>query len=289
MFIDKLHILIQHLLPHRWLSRCMFMLARVRLRWFKNLFIRTFIRIYRVDMTIAEQPDPGAYPHFNGFFTRALNSSARPIDRTPDHIICPVDGFVSQAGVASDDRLLQAKGVDYRLDALLGDDSDWSARFKNGSFATLYLSPRDYHRIHMPLDGVLQESLYIPGRLFSVNQRAVDHIPGLFTRNERLICLFDTRAGAMAMILVGAMFVSGIETVWSGAVKHARAPLRQDWRHRRIHLEKGREMGRFNMGSTVILLFGPGHADMLPGMTADTVTRMGEHLATLRTATAREL
>ena len=282
MFLDKTHILIQRLLPHHWLSRCMQAATRIRITWFKNLFISVFIRIYRVDMDIAEQPDTGAYPHFNGFFTRSLRQSARPIDPLPDHIVSPVDGHVSQAGKINKGRLIQAKGVDYRLDALLGGDPDWTRLFNNGSFATLYLSPRDYHRIHMPISGLLQESLYVPGRLFSVNRRAVNYVPGLFTRNERLICLFDTNAGSMAMILVGAMFVSGIETVWDGPMRHQHTPVRQDWREKNVRLNKGQEMGRFNMGSTVILLFEPECADMLPDMTPETTVCMGRHLAMMR-------
>ncbi len=206
-------------------------------------------------MTQAEQPDPAGYQHFNDFFTRALREDARPVIDMPNTLACPVDGAISQLGDINAEQIFQAKGFDYSLTSLLGGATDLADKFRDGRFATIYLSPRDYHRIHMPISGQLIETTYIPGRLFSVNKRTTEHLPDLFARNERLVTIFETETGPMAMILVGALFVSGIETVWGGHITRTHnSPQRQSCNND-IRLNIGDEMGRFNMGSTVILLY----------------------------------
>jgi len=288
--MTRLFISLQIFLPHRLLSFFMFLLTRVRLRPFKNLFITNFIKIYNVDMQLAKTEEPTAYEHFNSFFTRELKVEARPIISGNNYFACPVDGTVSQQGRITEGRLYQAKGRDYSLTNLLGSSNELAMRFKHGSFATLYLSPRDYHRIHMPVRGKLRETLYVPGRLFSVSDVSARHIPNLFARNERLITIYDTEFGSMAMILVGALFVSGIETVWSG---QARPSLISRQRNKIKHtnfsqtdseaptLEKGEEMGRFNMGSTVIMLFANNQITLTDEIIAGASIKMGQHLASI--------
>jgi len=282
--MNQLIVFIQKLLPHHPLSRLMQSITRIRLPLFKNIFIRIFIRLYKVDMSEAVQPEPEHYPHFNGFFTRELHPEARPVINSVNSVACPVDGTVSQAGPIRNGQIFQAKGFDYSPTNLLGGAADMAGLFNNGNFATLYLSPRDYHRIHMPLNGQLQETIYVPGRLFSVNRRTTHHLPNLFARNERLVTLFDTEAGPMALVLVGALFVSGIETVWGGTITRPHAmPQRQRFRQgieTPVMLERGQEMGRFNMGSTVIALFNQ-HVTMADSLKADTPVRMGQLLGHL--------
>ncbi len=281
---DFLKILPQYLIPQHLLSKLMYALTRARLRAWKGRQIRWFIRRYGVDMSIAAQPDPLAYENFNHFFTRALKADARPIVNGAHDIACPVDGAVSQLGDIQDGRIFQAKGHAFSLDALLGGSAERAAPFRNGQFATLYLAPKDYHRIHMPLGGQLREMVYVPGRLFSVNARTTSVVQDLFARNERVIAIFDTDAGPMALVLVGALFVAGIETVWSGAVTPPFGKTIQQWSYqdKNIRLERGAEMGRFNMGSTVIVLFGPGRSAWRTGLRADTAVRMGELLGKIK-------
>jgi len=279
--------LTQYTIPHHVLPRLMYRLTRARWRPWKNWQIRWFLRRYGVDMSIAEESDALSHPDFNTFFTRALHRSARPIDPDPSAIVSPVDGMVSEAGVIDGDRLLQAKGVYYSLTSLLGGSEERAIPFRGGHFATLYLSPRDYHRIHMPLRGELEEMIYVPGDLFSVNPRTARTVPRLFARNERVITIFQTACGPMALVLVGAMFVANIETVWAGVVapRGPREILTWSYRHRHadapaIVLEKGEEMGRFNMGSTVILLFGPGAVDWTNALRAAHPVKMGQRIGT---------
>lgn len=271
------------ILPHHLLSRLVHHLTRVRAAWLKNAMIRLFVRVFAVDMSSARVPDPRAYPDFNAFFTRKLLPSARPVVDSPGAVAIPVDGAVSQCGAIHGGRLLQAKGIDYSLDALLG-SVELAADFDGGSFATLYLSPRDYHRIHMPLDGRLQAMSYIPGRLFSVNTHSTRTVNALFARNERAVTLFDTEAGRMAMVLVGAIFVSGIETVWHGAVRPRPAGRIAHWDYRDNppSLARGAEMGRFNMGSTVIVLFQPGRVELASHLGPEVAVRMGERLGNVK-------
>lgn len=282
----SLFILLQKILPQHLLSNLAGRLADCRSVWFKNLFINWFQRRYRIDMSEAAQPNPTAYACFNDFFTRALKDGARPIDSDPDSIVSPADGAISQLGHIDHGRIFQAKGRGYSLTTLLGGDLDRAAPFVNGQFATIYLSPRDYHRVHMPISGVLRETVYIPGDLYSVNQTTAEGVDELFARNERLVALFDTEAGPMAMVLVGAMIVSGIEVVWQGKV----APLpRQPLVLNRqlptpVTLAKGDEMGRFRLGSTVILLFGKDVMTWLPELKAESAVKMGRSMGRLHTS-----
>jgi phosphatidylserine decarboxylase len=270
------------ILPHHLLSRMVRSATRWRTRWWKNLLIGWFIRHFNVDMTEAANPSPADYPDFNSFFTRSLKPGVRPQPEQPGAISSPVDGRISQIGHISNGRLIQAKGRDFSLVKLLGGDDRRASPFQKGGFATLYLSPRDYHRIHMPCDARLVETVYIPGRLFSVAPHTTRSIPGLFTRNERLAAVFETAAGPIAMVLVGAIFVACMETVWEGVIRpvgkdilvqgYPREGGRQ-WQFRR-----GDEMGRFNMGSTVILLHGPGQAEWKPGISPNQTVRIGQIL-----------
>jgi len=260
------------------------MFARGRL--FKNLLIRLFIRRYKVDLSEAEISDPAQFKNFNDFFTRALRADARPLAKEQDAVLCPADGCISEIGFIEEDRILQAKGRHYTVAALLASETD-AQHFLGGSFATVYLSPRDYHRVHMPVEGRLLHTTYVPGKLFSVNQVTADSVPDLFARNERLVCLFDTPAGKMALVLVGAMIVAGIETVWAGQVCPApRRELKQvDYSQSNppLQLAKGAEMGRFKLGSTAIVLFEPGAVVMEKSLVAGSPTRMGQLLGCQQT------
>ena len=249
-----------YLLPHHFISRLVSILCYCRWNWFKNWAIRRFIRVYGVKLEEAENSKIEDFVNLNAFFTRKIRQDLRPLVNGENTLASPVDGCISQFGTIQDSLLLQAKGHSYTLSALLAKQEAVCQPFKNGSFMTLYLAPHDYHRIHMPLEGQLQSMTYVPGRLFSVNQDSVQTVPNLFARNERLICLFNTQAGPMAVILVGAMIVGGMETVWAGRVTPNRHHTPQHWQYpssKAFVLPKGAELGRFNFGSTVILLFGP--------------------------------
>lgn len=255
---DYLFALPQYLIPHHAISRLTLWVTRSRLVWLKNGLMGWFINKFSVDMSEAEVSDYKQYENFNSFFTRTLKQGARPLAQGENTILCPVDGAVSQAGKIEGDTIYQAKGHDYSTLSLLGGHAELAAQFKDGWFSTLYLSPRDYHRIHMPLAGKLENVVYVPGRLFSVNTQTVRCVPGLFARNERVAAIFATEVGPMAMVLVGAINVGCIETVWQGVVTPPRKPAVHRWNykdHNNIKLAKGVEMGRFNMGSTVICLF----------------------------------
>ncbi len=275
-----------YLLPHHLLSRLMLAGTRVRLRAYKNWQINMVTRRFGVDLSEALEPDPDAYPDFNSFFTRALKPEARPVVSGTGDIACPVDGAVSQAGDIVDGEIIQAKGQRYSLETLLGGSAERAAPFVGGRFATLYLSPRDYHRIHMPLDGTLREMVHVPGRLFSVSPSTTRVVPNLFARNERVITLFDTAAGPMALVLVGAIFVGSVETLWHGVITPPRGKRLQHWQYNTsadeaaVSLARGAEMGRFNMGSTVIVLFGRDRVDWAPEIQPDATVRMGQLLAT---------
>ncbi len=280
---DCLRHLPQYLLPQRLLTCLTYRLTRVRTPWFKDGLIRQIVRKFRVNLDEALEPNPRAYPDFNAFFTRALKPGARPIASGDRVVCCPVDGAVSQIGLAERDTLLQAKGRSFSLTALLGGDAERAQPFQGGVFATLYLSPRDYHRIHMPLAGRLQEMVHIPGRLFSVSPLTTRMVPELFARNERVAALFDTPAGPMALVLVGAINVASIETVWAGAITPPLGNTLRDWSYPpngdgAVRLDKGAEMGRFNMGSTVIVLFGPGAVRWEPEIQPGAAVRMGQRL-----------
>lgn len=244
-----------YLLPHHAISWCMFRIARIQWKPFKNLAIRIYTKLNTVNMDDAVITDKYAYASLNAFFTRAIKPERRPLDADPVNWVCPVDGSVSQAGKIDGDRIFQAKGHDFSLLELLGGDYAVAKPFENGEFTTLYLSPRDYHRIHMPLDGQLKKMIYVPGRLFSVAEHTVNSIPRLFARNERCVCLFETQQGPMAMVLVGAINVSATEVVWHGLVSPGNSGVTHfDYAEGEITLQRGDEMGRFNLGSTVILV-----------------------------------
>ncbi|AMO67436.1 phosphatidylserine decarboxylase [gamma proteobacterium BDW918] len=277
-------IILQYLLPQHLLSRLVGKLAETQIPWLKDLLISRFIAQYNVDMNEAADPDYRNYQNFNAFFTRALKDGARPIAPGAQDIACPADGAISQLGQIIDGRIFQAKGQDYSLLQLLGGNREAAALFAGGSFATVYLSPRDYHRVHMPLAGTLQSMTYIPGALFSVNTTTAENVQGLFARNERAVCLFETEAGPMAVILVGALIVAGIETVWDGQIAPPPSGIKTtDYRKgaREIFLDKGEEMGRFKLGSTAIVLFGKDQVQWAEKFVATTPTRLGEVLGTL--------
>lgn len=280
---DYLFALPQYILPHHLISRTVLAVTRIKIPWLKNLLIRFVVKRYQVNLDEVQDPDFNHYKHFNAFFTRPLKASARPIAEGDNVLCCPVDGAVSQLGDITDDTIFQAKGHDYSAKALLGGYADIADQFVTGKFATLYLSPRDYHRIHMPVDATLQHMVYVPGRLYSVNPQTVRCIPGLFARNERVVTIFDTAVGPMAMVLVGAMNVGCIETIWQGVITPPHRQPVHRWvyqGHQDVKLAKGDEMGRFNMGSTVICLFGNPELKFDPAFVPEAAIRMGQAFVT---------
>ncbi len=276
----RLFVALQYLLPQHGISALVRALTRVRTPWFKNLLVRAFLRAFKVDLREAALPDPLAYASFNEFFTRALRPGARPIDPDPASIASPVDGTVSECGPIEGDTLVQAKGRPYRLGELLA-GQPWAAGFAGGSFLTIYLAPHDYHRIHMPVRGRLEAAVFVPGRLFSVNAATTRQVPRLFARNERILTLFGTDHGRFALVMVGALNVGSMSTVWTGEVAapagRAVAPLAAP----DLTLEKGAELGRFNMGSTVILLFEAGRARWRPECRSNAPVRVGRAIGGL--------
>ncbi|WP_295970863.1 archaetidylserine decarboxylase [uncultured Xanthomonas sp.] len=271
-----------YVLPHRLLSSLARRLAYSSRPGLKQWLIDTVVRRFGVDLSEAAQPDATAYPTFNAFFTRALKPGARVADPDPQALLMPADGRISQLGRIEDGRIFQAKGQSFTAAELLGDDAA-AAPFANGLYATVYLSPRDYHRVHMPWTGTLRETVHVPGRLFSVGTDAVRTVPRLFARNERLVCHFDTDFGPMVSVMVGALLVSGVETVWSGVEipRYADRITRKDWRGKGITLQRFEEMARFNYGSTVIVLLPPGVAALDPTLKAESPVRLGQALARL--------
>jgi phosphatidylserine decarboxylase len=278
-WLDRLSTALLRVLPQHLLAAGMYRLMRSEIPWLKRLLIRRISQHYGVDMGDAAQPDIERYPSFNAFFTRALRAGARPI--APGAVVSPADGWLSQIGRIDGDRLLQAKGHEFELLALLAGDKAATERFENGLYATVYLSPRDYHRVHLPLAGTLESMVFVPGDLFSVSEATTQLVPGLFARNERVICYFQTARGSMAVILVGAIFVGSMETVWHGEVReHRGQPTRWAYRGDPSHsFATGAEIGRFNMGSTVILLLPQGAATWLPELGPGRAVRMGEALS----------
>jgi len=253
-------VFLQYLIPQHMLSKCMHRFARIEIVWLKNNFLRWFVKKYGVNLAEAERERIEDYCHINDFFTRSLKSTVRTIANA--EIVSPVDGVVSQAGDIKSSQILQAKGHHYSVQQLLADES--STQFEDGQFATIYLSPKDYHRIHMPFVGKLKSMKYIPGDLFSVNQKTAENVDGLFARNERLVCYFETAFGEVAFILVGAIMVGSMDVVWQGKITppYTRSIKEYDYSTKDIKLMKGEEMGRFNMGSTVILLLPEGAPKM---------------------------
>jgi phosphatidylserine decarboxylase len=290
--VSRLFVTLQYLLPHHLLCRLIYLLTRVRAAPFKNWLISGFCRLYRPRMSDAAEPDALRYESFNAFFTRALKADARPSDPDPRRIVSPCDGTLSIADTLSDGRMLQAKGRDFTLDALLAAPTEASSVLRDGRYCTIYLAPYNYHRLHMPLSGRLRAAWHVPGRLFSVNTATVARVPGLFARNERVVCLFDAESGPFVVVLVGALFVGSMSTIWHGDITPWRAATPTSADGRGIHrLEpttgaelwqpRGAELGRFNMGSTIVLLLpaAMGHWDreLPPGLT----TLVGQGLGTL--------
>ncbi|SFE98780.1 archaetidylserine decarboxylase [Paracidovorax wautersii] len=276
---DRLAVLPQYLLPKQLLTMIAGRFASARAGSLTTSAIRRFVARYGVDMSEAADPDIASYATFNDFFTRALRPDARPI--APAAVICPVDGAVSQLGAIEHDQIFQAKGHRYTTTALLGGDAAMAEQFKDGSFATIYLSPRDYHRIHMPCPGRLLRMVHVPGALFSVNPLTARGVPGLFARNERVVCHFQTPLGPMALVLVGATIVGSMATVWHGQVNPPRTGKLRSWDYstQPITLAQGEEMGRFMLGSTIVLLFQRGAVQFEPGWQALRPTRLGEAMA----------
>lgn len=277
---DKLFVTGQYLAPQLAISRIAGRLAdSERVPGLKNRVVKWFIGRYGVDMNEAVESDPAAYPSFNAFFTRALKPGLRPVDTRDSVMVSPVDGAISQLGAIDDDQVFQAKGQSFSLHALLGGEQARAEAFENGQFATIYLSPKDYHRIHMPLAGTLREMIYVPGKLFSVNPTTAENVPNLFARNERVVCIFDTAAGPMALVLVGAMIVGSVETTWGGIVAPGERRVNVTHYHSLktpIRFEKGEEMGRFRLGSTVIMVMPRGCVAWNSDQSAGSRVRMGE-------------
>ncbi|WP_101048560.1 archaetidylserine decarboxylase [Macromonas nakdongensis] len=273
---DRLAVLPQYLLPKQALTSLAGALARRPLGGFTRRNIRNFVARYGVDMSEAAEPDIARYATFNDFFTRALKPGARPL--AASDLLCPVDGAISQFGAIESDQIFQAKGHRYSTTALVGGDAQLAQRFESGSFATLYLSPKDYHRIHMPCAGRLTRMVHVPGDLFSVNPTTARGVPGLFARNERVVCVFEGAHGPFVLVLVGATIVGSMATVWHGVVNPPRPGVPRDWRYddRDIALARGDEMGRFLLGSTVVLLFPQGAMRFPPDWAPARPIRMGE-------------
>jgi phosphatidylserine decarboxylase len=283
MNFDNLFVFSQYVSPQHFISRGAGKLAECKIPPVKNAFIKWFIERYDVNMSEAKESNPEAYRHFNDFFTRELKEGAREVDHSAKVLVSPVDGAISQLGTINQNQIFQAKGKSFNAVDLLGGKTARAEPFVGGDFATIYLSPKDYHRIHMPVTGTLKEMIYVPGQLFSVNPVTAENVPNLFARNERVVAIFETAFGPMAMVLVGAMIVASVETVWAGLV----APMRKqvvDFSYdaeQSITIEKGQEMGRFKLGSTVVLLLPPGVGEFKDAFKAESPIRMGEAFAKL--------
>jgi phosphatidylserine decarboxylase len=277
---DRFAVLPQYLLPKQALTALAGRFASAHLSGVTTWAIKRFVARYKVNMAEAANPDPAAYPTFNEFFTRALRDGARPISDAA--LICPVDGAISQFGRIEQDQIFQAKGHHYSTTALVGGDAALAAQFQDGHFATIYLSPRDYHRIHMPTAGRLTRMIHVPGELFSVNPTTARGVPGLFARNERVVCVFDSAAGPYVLALVGATIVGSVATAWHGVVTPPRSGSLREWRYdkEQIELAQGAEMGRFLLGSTVVMLFPKGALQFNPAWQAGAPVRLGEVMAT---------
>jgi phosphatidylserine decarboxylase len=273
---ESLSVAAQYALPKQVLTQFAGLVAGSQMGGLTTAIIRRFITRYGVNMAEAAEPDPAAYPSFNAFFTRALKPGARPLAQAG--LVCPVDGAISQFGAIHGERIFQAKGHDYTASALLGGDSALAAHFHGGHYATLYLSPKDYHRIHMPCAGRLLRMVHVPGALFSVNPATARGVPGLFARNERVVCVFDGDRGPWVLVLVGATIVGSMATVWHGVVNPPRSGVLRDWSYHEqdIRLALGDEMGRFLLGSTVVLLFPKGPLAFNPAWAPGGAIRMGE-------------
>lgn len=276
---DRLAVLPQYLLPKKALTVFAGWVAGGRWGWITTAIIRRFIRRYQVNMAEAAEPDAASYASFNEFFTRALKTEARPL--APARFVCPVDGAISQFGAIAQDQIFQAKGHSYSTSALLAGQDNLAQAFQDGHFATLYLAPKDYHRVHMPCAGSLKRMIHVPGELFSVNPVTARGVPGLFARNERVVCLFDTDHGPMALVLVGATIVGSMATVWHGVVNPPRTGTVREWTYApgQVRLRQGEEMGRFLLGSTVVLLWPKTTLAFDPEWAPSRAVRVGEKMA----------
>lgn len=279
MFI-QFKTLAYYMLPHHALSRLAGVISRSEVGWFKRLLVNWFIKKYGVDMSLAVEPNPDVYRSFNQFFTRAILSERRPICPDRNAIASPADGVISQMGALREGQLLQAKGIEYSLSELLGGDDSQAQSLLGGEFMTVYLSPKDYHRVHLPFEGQLEKMVYVPGRLFSVNAFSSENIPNLFTRNERVVCWFKTECGPMVVVLVGAMLVASIHTVWAGKVAPATVSgvVTKQFLEKKIQLNKGDELGHFELGSTVIVVFPRGVAQWNDELKAGSAVQMGQQI-----------
>lgn len=283
--LDRIKLGLNNVLPKKALTELAGWGASKRAGWLIKAVIDAFVWYYKVDMKEAQKPDTASYRTFNDFFVRPLRDDARPIETDPNLLILPADGAISQLGRIHGDQIFQAKGHTYSLEALLAGNAAMTDMFRDGEFVTTYLAPRDYHRVHMPCNGILREMIYVPGDLYSVNPLTAQNIPNLFARNERVICRFDTEVGPMVQILVGATIVGSIETVWSGTVTPPREGVIKRWswpgadEEGAVVLLKGQEMGRFKLGSTVINLFAAGKVKLAESLAAESKTRLGETLA----------
>lgn len=286
MLPDSLKVNLQYILPKHLLSRLVGKLAAAKAGFVTTALIKAFIKQYKVDMNEAIHADASAYSSFNAFFTRELKPGVRPVVEDDNTLVMPVDGCVSQLGDIEDDSIFQAKGHDYSLTTLLGGDESLAAPFRGGKFATIYLSPSDYHRIHMPIDGQLTDMLYVPGELFSVNPLTTSNVPGLFARNERVVSIFNTDKGKIALVLVGATIVASIETVWAGTVTPPTGKKVHHWQYptkgnNSVQLQKAMEMGRFKLGSTIVAVFEPDMVEF-DNLQPGDVTRLGQAFASLK-------
>ena len=285
-FSDKIKIALQYSMPKHSISRLVGKLAAAKMGWLTTKLIDMFIKAYKINMNEAKLKNAKDFATFNDFFTRELEEGARTIDSDSNTLCYPVDGAISQQGDIVEGRLIQAKGFNYSLTSLLGGDARTAAPFQKGKFSCIYLAPKDYHRIHMPMAATLREMIYVPGELFSVNPLTANNVPDLFARNERVVTIFDTEHGSLAMVLVGATIVASIETTWAGTIT---PPAGKDifrWQYPAkgidaITFEKGDEMGRFKLGSTVVSTFAPNMVEFATNAGPETVTRLGEHYADL--------
>jgi phosphatidylserine decarboxylase len=274
----NIFIALQHLCPQIFLTRLLsYVMNCAKPLWLKNSLIHWLIRRYKIDMSLAANPNIETYPTFNDFFIRALKPECRPL--APTGLLSPVDACISQIGSIHGEQLIQAKGISYTLSDLLAQQTDLVEKFRNGLFTTLYLAPKDYHRVHMPITGKLLQTIYVPGQLFSVNQITAENVVNLFARNERLICEFETEIGNVVMIFVGALFVAGIHTTWAGDIQRSKEIVTTDYRDKSIVLERGAEVGYFKFGSTVILLLPAGKVEWEKSLQANQAIVMGQAIA----------
>jgi len=281
-FTEQLKVIFQYLIPQHGLSIAAGKLADIKTPWLKNLFIKQFAKAYAIDMSNAIEPELTNYACFNDFFTRAIDPASRPIDQNEQSFCSPVDGAFSQFGLIENERIIQAKKHDYSVLELLGGDKALAKHFENGEFCTIYLAPKDYHRIHMPCDGSLTQMTHVPGKLFSVNPLTANNVPRLFARNERVISYFNTKFGKMALIKVGATIVGSVETVWAGNITPPSRKTVKAWDYADspVELKKGEEMGRFKLGSTVILLMEKAHWQWDAAVAAGADVRLGQKMVT---------